>query len=154
MTTTMAHYEFQPVTPFTVRPRTETTPSVAKSVPDTSRKQCICRDPQCEVLLHRVFEVTDPNHVWRKGGGLTEMFRSLLTMRIVDCCVSSIPSSLLPPLVSFLVLLVPLGLVAVAFTYLRLMSSLQQSPFLLASPILSRYLRQKIIRDAQTTKED
>ena len=69
----MANNESQPVTPFSGGLRTESAPSVAKCVPDTQRKRCICSDPLCLTLIRRVFDETDSDHVWRKHGGFTEI---------------------------------------------------------------------------------
>ena len=69
----MAHQESQPVTPVSGGPRKASAPFVANSAPGalTDRYICICPDLQCQTLIRRVFKETDPDHVWRKGGGFT-----------------------------------------------------------------------------------
>jgi len=71
----MAHQESQPVTPLSGGPRKESAPFVANSATGSLRKKkiCICPDLQCQTLIRRVFKETDPDHVWRKGGGFTEI---------------------------------------------------------------------------------
>ena len=40
---------------------------------DTLTRRCICKDPQCPLLLRRVLTETPPDHIWRRGGGFTQI---------------------------------------------------------------------------------